>query len=99
MPDNVDGSLSLDTQANTLNFYQQQNNCKVTDYKKGDGGAIQNVVTSQTVSMGVCIPNLQLVVIPAGKSATDVQPAHMTLTFANIIFVNGVQTNVAGFHG
>jgi len=95
----VDGSLSLAEQSQTLNFYQQQARCKITNYQKDLTAANpQNISTSQKLPLGTNIPTLQLIAIASGNSVSDVQPPNTTLSFDNIVFVGSDSMRVAGFH-
>jgi hypothetical protein len=97
---NVDGGKSLDEQNQTLNFYQQQQGCKVVKYIKDvtPGNSKKNIATCEDLPMGTNVPTLQLVKIPAGSEITALKPANTTLTFDGIVFVDGAETHVAGFH-
>jgi|SRR6185503_3659904 len=93
----VDGTLGLKEQNQTLEFKQNTEGAKLVKYQK-DNVSIENIATFQDLPLGDDVPTLTLVEVPPGKSPSDVKPDDTTLTFDDIVYVNGTATRVALFH-
>lgn len=98
MTEHVDGTWSLEDQQNTLNFYQQQQNAKLTSYSKKSGVVPRNVATFEPVPLGTNVPDLTLVVVPSGQQAAGAQPVNTTLTSDASAYVESDVRRVAAFH-
>jgi hypothetical protein len=101
----VDGSKSLADQRNTLRFIELSGPSRLLTYTKKTAPpgttAKVNVATFEDVPLGVSVPDLVLVEVPAGQNAVSVisdQLSHgKTIVFHERVFVSGVEKEVLGF--
>lgn len=101
----VDGSLSLDQQQQSLQFFEQVSFAKLIDYTKSgsnsNGGPPANQATFQDVPFGQQPPPIQLQAAKDDNDAASIMAAQVkagkTIVFHATVFVGGKETIVIGF--
>jgi len=95
----IDGNLKLKEQELTLRLAEQAGPYSVKTYRKAAGSAKKNRADLVDVPLGQDIPDLEMVEVAIGTpnaAAAAMRPGK-TLAFNDLVFVEGQETQVAGF--
>lgn len=97
----IDGSSTLESQENSLNFGQQQYNAALSAYSRNLSAPPQNHGVFEALPLGKDVLPVSLVEVAAGTSIGGVVASQLALgkhlVFYNGVYINGIEKMVAGF--